>query len=81
MQIFIGHLIRNELRRQGHTNAWLAERIGLTPRALQKIYNKHSLDTQQLLLISRALHHDFFRHYSLQVNEKQEQPEDNPVDP
>ena len=69
MQISIGHLIRNELRRQGHTNAWLAERIGITPRALQKIYNKHSLDTQQLLMISRALHHDFFQYYSLQVNE------------
>ncbi|MBO4580900.1 MAG: helix-turn-helix transcriptional regulator [Bacteroidales bacterium] len=67
MQIHIGKLIREELRRQGHTNAWLAERIGITPRALQKIYNKHSLDTQQLLRISRVLHHDFFRYYSSQV--------------
>ena len=40
MQIHIGSLIREELRRQGRTNAWLADKIGVTPRALQKIFNK-----------------------------------------
>ena len=40
MQIHIGAAIRNELRRQGKTNAWLAEQIGITPRTLQKIFNK-----------------------------------------
>ena len=30
MQIHIGNLIRDELRRQGHTNEWLAESIGVT---------------------------------------------------
>lgn len=64
MQIHIGNLIREELHRQNHTNAWLAERIGITPRTLQKIYNKPSLDTQQLLIISRALRYDFFTCYS-----------------
>lgn len=64
MQIHIGNLIRDELRRQGHTNAWLAERIGVTPRTLQKFFNKPSLDTHQLLVISQALNTDFFRCYS-----------------
>lgn len=63
-QIHIGNLIRDELRRQGHTNQWLANRIGITPRTLQKLFNKSSLDTQQLLTICRALGIDLFRHYS-----------------
>ena len=64
MQIHIGHLIRDELRRQNRTNAWLADQIGTSPRNLQRIYNKSSIDTQMLLSISHALHTDFFSHYS-----------------
>lgn len=64
MQIHIGNLIRDELRRQGHTNAWLAEQIGITPRHLQKIFNKPSLDTHLLFTISRALGTDLFKIYS-----------------
>ena len=64
MQIHIGNLIRDELRRQGHTNAWLAEQIGVTPRTLQKLFNKPSIDTQYLLLISQVLRTNFFRFYA-----------------
>ncbi|MBR1834577.1 MAG: helix-turn-helix transcriptional regulator [Bacteroidales bacterium] len=64
MQIHIGLIIRDELRRQGRTNAWLAEQIGITPRALQKIFNKQSIDTQQLTTICTVLHTDLFRLYS-----------------
>ena len=63
-QIHIGNLIRDELRRSGHTNQWLADRIGITPRTLQKLFNKPSLDTHQLLTICRALSVDLFRYYS-----------------
>jgi DNA-binding Xre family transcriptional regulator len=64
MQIHIGTAIRDELRRQGQTNAWLAEQIGITPRALQKIFNKASIDTEQLAAICHALDADLFRLYS-----------------
>ena len=64
MPIHIGSLIREELRRQGHTNEWLADRIGVTPRTLQKIFNKPSINTQQLEIISRALEFDFFGCFS-----------------
>lgn len=64
MHIHIGAAIRDELRRQGHTNAWLAERIGITPRALQKVFNKPSIDTEQLAAICLALGVDLFRLYS-----------------
>ena len=64
MQIHIGTAIRDELRRQGQPNAWLAEQIGITPRALQKIFNKASIDTEQLAAICHALGTDLFRLYS-----------------
>ncbi|MBR1516804.1 MAG: helix-turn-helix transcriptional regulator [Bacteroidales bacterium] len=60
MQIHIGKLIRDELRRQGHTNQWLMERIGVSERTLQRLFNKPTIDTQQLILISTALGVDFF---------------------
>ncbi len=70
MQIHIGNAIRDELRRQGHTNTWLAEQIGVTPRALQKIFHKPSIDTQQLATICTALHADLFRLYSDQLQRR-----------
>ena len=64
MQIHIGNLIRDELRRQGHTNQWLMDRIGVSERTLQRLFNKPSIDTQQLFLISSIFRTDFFHFYS-----------------
>ena len=63
-EIHIGNLIRDELRRQAKTNSWLAEQIGVTPRTVNKIFSKMVIDTAQLLHISKALNHDFFRYFS-----------------
>jgi hypothetical protein len=62
--INIGSIIREELRRQGRTNKWLAEQIGVNTRTVNKIFLKSVIDTQQLMLISQALHVDFFKLYS-----------------
>lgn len=64
MQINIGQIIREELRRQNHTNEWLADRIHVHPRTVQKIFAKSTIDTQQLFVISQALGVDFFYQYS-----------------
>ena len=64
MQIHIGNLIRDELRHQKQTNQWLADQLGLDRRTLQRLYNKPSIDTQQLLRISKILNKDFFCQYS-----------------
>ena len=65
MQIHIGNLIRDELRRQGHTNEWLMERIGVSERTLQRLFNRPSIDTQLLFIICRTLGTDFFHSYSI----------------
>jgi plasmid maintenance system antidote protein VapI len=63
----IGSTIRNELRRQGKTNAWFAKEINVNPRTVNKIFLKGVIDTHQLLLISQALGVDFFKYYSAQL--------------
>lgn len=66
MQIHIGNLIRDELRRQSHTNQWLADQLDIDRRTIQRLYNKPSIDTQQLFRISKILGVDLFKHYSEQ---------------
>ena len=64
MQIHIGNLIRDELRRQGHTNQWLADQLSVERSTVQRLFNKPSIDTQQLLRISKVLGKDMFIYYS-----------------
>lgn len=64
MQIHIGNLIREELRRQGHTNQWLADQLSVERSTIQRLFNKPSIDTQQLLRISKVLGKDMFTYYS-----------------
>lgn len=64
MQVPIGQIIRDELRRQGKTNHWLASQIHVNPRTINKIFLKDAIDTHQLFLISKALDIDFFKFYS-----------------
>ena len=52
--IHIGSIIRDELRRQGKTNAWFAKEINVNTRTVNKIFLKGVIDTHQLLLISQA---------------------------
>ena len=62
--IHIGRLIREELRRQGHTNEWFMEHLGVSERTLQRLFHKSSIDTHQLFRISSILGTDFFKNYS-----------------
>ncbi len=64
MKIHIGNLIREELRRQGHTNQWLADRLSVERSTVQRLFNKQSIDTQQLFRISKLLGKDMFAYYS-----------------
>ncbi len=68
MQIHIGNIIRDELHRQSHTNQWLADQMGMDRSTVQRLFNKPSIDTQQLFRISKILGIDLFAHYSEQLN-------------
>ena len=64
MQIHIGNIIRDELHRQGHTNQWLADQLSVERSTVQRLFNKPSIDTQQLWRISKVLGKDMFSYYS-----------------
>ena len=72
--IAIGNVIREELRHQGKSNQWLADRISVNIRTVNKIFQKVSIDSNQLMLISCALGVDFFQYYSRAFAEKTNRP-------
>ncbi len=68
--IHIGHLIREQLRKDQRGASWLAREIHCTRNHVYKIFNKPSLDSNLLLRISKAMHFNFFRYYSAEVAEE-----------
>lgn len=60
-QIHIGELIREELRRQERTPAWLARKIHCQRPNVYYIFAQASINTQLLEAISRALNRNFFK--------------------
>ncbi|MBQ9558527.1 MAG: helix-turn-helix transcriptional regulator [Bacteroidaceae bacterium] len=60
----IGHLIRQEVERQGLTVVSLARMLSCSRTNIYKIFDRQSIDTDQLFRISSLLHTDFFHIYS-----------------
>ena len=60
----IGHLIKEELARQGRSTLWLSKQIGCTRQNMYYLLNRSFIYTDLLLKISEVLDCDFFRYYS-----------------
>lgn len=60
----IGLMIRQKLEEKGKTKVWLAGQLPCSRANIYKILNRKSIDTGDLLRISRILGYDFFRLYS-----------------
>ena len=56
----IGNAIYNELKRQGRTVVWFANRLSCDRTNVYRIFSKRSLDTELLERISIVLGHNFF---------------------
>ena len=61
--VIIGREIKDELKRQHRTVVWLAEQLSCNRSNVYKIFNKTSIDTHELMRISRILNRDFFELY------------------
>ncbi len=68
--IHMGRHIREELRRQGRSVAWLSRQLGISRMTCYRIFESYSIDTHLLLRISTLLKHDFFGPLSDQVKQK-----------
>lgn len=61
--IFIGKLIREELKSQRKSVVWLSSELGCNRTNIYKIFNRQSIDADLLLRISRLLGKNFFVPY------------------
>ena len=59
--VHIGQLIKSELKRQGRTVSWLAEKIVCEKTNIYKMFRRKSIDLEQLMRISEALNHNFLK--------------------
>jgi len=60
----MGKLIKEELKRQDQTIAWLARKISSDRSNFHKLLNKYDISHDKLQKISKILKHDFFKYYS-----------------
>lgn len=62
--IHIGHLIREQLKKDQRSVSWLAREIHCTRNNVYKVFNKPSLDSNLILKISKAMKFNFFQYYT-----------------
>lgn len=68
----IGTAVKTKLKASKLTVVWFAEQLGCSRTNVYKIFNKHSIDTEELFKISRILDFDFFKLYSDKLFNKME---------
>lgn len=69
-KIGIGKHIKLVLKKKGGTVVWFAERMGCSRTNVYKIFDKHSINTDELMKISMILNYDFFRLYSEELDRR-----------
>ena len=62
--INIGRLIREKLEEQQQTIVWFSKQLCCSRTNVYKILNKNSIDTNELMRISKILHFNFFEIYA-----------------
>ncbi len=62
--INIGTLIRKKIDEQQLTIVWFSKQLCCSRTNVYKILNKNSIDTNELMRISKILHFNFFELYA-----------------
>ncbi len=68
MDIKIGEIIRNEMKRQGMGHSQLAEKICTSRTNVYNIIKRDSICTEQLMRINRVLNKNFFALFADELN-------------
>lgn len=66
----IGELIRKEFLKQERSVAWFARKLACDRTNIYRIFEKRSIDTDQLMRISVILNHNFFTDLTRETEEK-----------
>lgn len=70
-KIHIGKLIKEQFRKSGYTTTELAAMLHCDRTNIYRIFNRQSIDCELLNNISKALHYDFLKEYSLHETQTQ----------
>lgn len=70
-EIHIGKLIKQKLKEQERSGAWLARKLFTDTSNVSKIIRRQHLDTELLMKISLILDFDFFQYLSDNYKKKQ----------
>ncbi|HBI59215.1 MAG: XRE family transcriptional regulator [Duncaniella sp.] len=68
--IFIGKVIKDELKAQQKSVVWLSNELGCNRTNVYKIFNRRSIDADLLLRISVALDRNFFEPYTARLKSR-----------
>ncbi len=69
--VHIGELIKQTLKQRRKSVVWFAGELSCSRTNVYKIFSKKSIDTNDLLRISRILGYDFFQLYSKELLNKE----------
>ncbi|MBQ8225696.1 MAG: XRE family transcriptional regulator [Bacteroides sp.] len=69
MDIHIGEMIRQELKRQERSIAWLARKLECTRANIYDIFYRKNIDLFLLIRISKILQHNFIEELAEKVEE------------
>lgn len=67
----IGHIIEQELQKRGCTKTWLAKQLYCHRTNVGNILKRQSIDTEQLLKISKAMGVNFFEYYIKEYEDRE----------
>ncbi len=69
--VHIGHIIEQELQKRGCTKTWLAKQLYCHRTNVGNILKRQSIDTEQLLKISKAMGVNFFEYYIKEYEDRE----------
>lgn len=67
----IGHIIEQELQKRGCTKTWLAKQLYCHRTNVGNILKRQSIDTEQLLKISKAMEVNFFEYHIKEYEDRE----------
>lgn len=70
-KIHIGKLIQEKFKASGYSVAEFATILHCDRTNIYRIFNRSSIDCELLNSISKALHYDFLKEYSISENQNQ----------
>lgn len=65
-----GEMVKARLKESGHTVVWLAEQLNCSRTNIYKIFERSSLNSDELLFLSQLLGYDFFKPFSQHLKKR-----------